>query len=140
MKVLIVEDDHFYAQFISEFLRDNSIETTIAQCAHEALSVDINDYSGAVIDIMLPNDAEASGITNEECRGGYATGIAIARRLLQRNAALRILFLSSGVASDEPEKWAAERSVPFVLKSESGCMLSKHALRRLGLVGQKKPP
>ena len=139
MKVLIVEDDHFYAQFVSEFLRDNSIETTIAQSAHEALSVDINDYSGAVIDIMLPNDAEASGITNEESRGGYATGIAVARRLLEKNAALRILFLSSGVAGDEAEKWAAEHSLPFILKSESSNAL-KQALRGLDLVGQKQPP
>ena len=139
MKVLIVEDDLFYAQFVSEFLRDNNIETTIAQSAQEALAIEIQDYAGAVIDVMLPNDPQASGITTEECRGGFTTGVAVVRRLLQKNSALRILFLSSGVVSDEAEKWAGEHSIPFVRKSDSSKALTQ-ALRRMDLVGPRQSP
>ena len=139
MQVLIVEDDQFYGQFISEFLRDNSIETTTAQSAQEALSIGVQDYAGAVVDVMLPNDPQASGITAEECRGGFTTGIAVVRRLLQKNPALRIVFLSSGVVSDEAEKWAGEHSIPFVRKSDPSNAL-KQALRKMDLVGQRQSP
>src|SRR5271166_5102254 len=119
MRVLIIEDDSFYAQFIAEFLKDNHVESTVVQSAEEALAIDVAEYAGAVVDVMLPNDPEASGITLEECRGGYATGIAVARRLHQRYPALRLLFLSSGIISEEAEKWADEHSIPFVRKSDS---------------------
>ena len=139
MQVLIVEDDHFYAQFISECLQDSGVGTTVAQSAQEALSTDIQNYEGAVIDIMLPNDPDASGITTEECRGGFGTGIALARRFLQRNPNIRILFLSSVVSNGEAEKWAKDHSVTFIRKSDTSSAL-KQALGQLGLLGKKQPP
>lgn len=65
MQVLIVEDDHFYAQRICELLQDRGVETSIVRSAEEALS-DLTAFDGAVIDVMLPNDASLSGISHEE--------------------------------------------------------------------------
>jgi predicted nucleotide-binding protein len=139
MRVLIVEDDCFFAQFVAEFLQDHSVETTIVRNAQEAVAVDIRNYDGAVIDIMLPNDPDASGITAEESRGGFSTGVAIARRLLQKHPEIQLLFLSSGVINGDAEKWAKEHSIVFVHKNDSSDGL-KRGLSQLGLLGPKQPP
>ncbi len=139
MQVLLVEDDQFYAQFISEWLRDNGVGTTIVQNAQDALAVDIQSYEGAVVDVMLPNDPDSSGITVEESRAGFSTGVAVARRLLEKNQKLRIVFLSSGVPNGEAEQWAKDRSIIFVRKSDSSNAL-KQALSGLNLLGPQAPP
>jgi len=61
MKILIVEDDSFYAQYVAELLQDRNVETTQVQSAEEALAADITNYDAAVMDVMLPNDPEVSG-------------------------------------------------------------------------------
>jgi hypothetical protein len=73
-----------------------------------------------VIDVMLPNDPSASDITTEESRGGFLTGVAVARRLLKKKASLRTVMLSSDVTNAEAEKWALEQSIPFVPKHKGG--------------------
>ena len=103
MRVLIVEDDRFYAQFISELLGDHDVTPIVVPSAEQALAVDVQTYDAAIIDIMLPNDPDLSGITPEESRGGFCAGIAVARRLLQKNSGLRIVFLSSDVSNREAE-------------------------------------
>ena len=139
MRVLIVEDDRFYAQFISELLGDHDVTPIVVQSAEQALAVDVQTYDAAIIDIMLPNDPDLSGITPEESRGGFCAGIAVARRLLQKNSGLRIVFLSSDVSNREAEEWANSRSIPFVRKSDASKTLS-HVLRQLGMLGGKQTP
>jgi CheY-like chemotaxis protein len=116
MQVLIVEDDHFYASRISELLQDQGIEALVVRSAQEAVAADLIKFDGAIIDVMLPNDNQASGISLEESRGGFFTGIAVARRLLQKNPALPIVILSSDVHSSEAAAWALQKSIPFVSK------------------------
>jgi CheY-like chemotaxis protein len=139
MRVLITEDDQFYAQYVSEFLRDHGVETTVVHEAEGALAVDAKTYDGAVIDVMLPNDPGVTGISAEESRGGFGTGIAVARRLLTKNPKIRIIFLSSGVGGQDAQTWAEERGFPFIWKSESSYLI-RQALRGLGLLGPKQPP
>jgi CheY-like chemotaxis protein len=139
MPVLIVEDDHFYSQRISELLRDQELEVQIAQSADTALAVDLGNIDCAIIDIMLPNDPAASGITSEECRAGFLTGIAVARRFLQKKPELRIVLLSSGVENTEAEAWALQRSVPFVSKNEGYDSLIQ-TLRRVKILAGERAP
>jgi predicted nucleotide-binding protein len=139
MTVLIVEDDHFYSQRISELLKDQELEVQIAQSADAALAVDLGSIDCAIIDIMLPNDAAATGITSEECRAGFFTGIAVARRFLQKKPELRIVLLSSGVGNTEAEAWALQKSVPFVYKHEAYDSLIQ-ALRRVKVISGERAP
>lgn len=138
MQVLIVEDDQFYAQRIAELLQDRGTDSKIVHTAEEALAADLTPFDGAVIDIMLPNDAAASGITAEESRAGFLTGVALARRLLQKKEGFRITFLSS-VMNVEAETWAATKSIPFVRKGEGAGGLLK-ALRRLKIISEDRKP
>ncbi len=139
MRVLIVEDDHFYAQRICELLQDRGIESSTVRSAEEALRSDLTTLDAAIVDIMLPNDATASGITQEESRGGFLTGVAVARRLLQKKPVLRITLLSSDAANPEAESWASARAIPFVPKNE-GSEALLDVLRRLKIVSETRLP
>lgn len=139
MQVLIIEDDHFYSQRISEILKDQGLGVQIVQSADTALAVDLGSIDCAVIDVMLPNDAEASGITSEECRAGFFTGVAVARRFLQRKPELRIVLLSSGVGSTEAEAWALQKSIPFVSEDEGYDALIQ-ILRRVKILPGERAP
>jgi predicted nucleotide-binding protein len=139
MKILIVEDDAFYSQYVAEMLQDLGVETFRVESAQEALKADLESYDAAVVDVMLPNDPEESGITQEESRGGFGTGVAVARRLLQKNSKLRLVLLSSDVGGGEAEEWASSRSIPFVRKSDKSETLVQ-ALNALGILGERKTP
>src|ERR1700723_4115592 len=139
MRVLIVEDDHFYSQRISELLLDQGAQPTTVRTAEDALKVDPASFEAAVIDIMLPNDPAVSGITSEERRGGFLTGVAVARRLLKRKTALRIVMLSSDIANTEAEEWSSAQSIPFVPKHKGGEALLD-ALRRMGVISGLRTP
>jgi predicted nucleotide-binding protein len=99
----------------------------------------LSDYDGAIIDIMLPNNAQLSGIPSEEARGGYLAGIALARRFRQQRSALPLVLLSSDITGGEAHQWAREQDVPFVFKHEDrGRLLS--ALAKLGLAVEVERP
>jgi CheY-like chemotaxis protein len=139
MQLLIVEDDRFYARLISERLQDLAIDVKVVQSAEEAVSTDLTNCDGAIVDLMLPNNPEASEITDEECRGGFHTGIAVARRLLKKKPALRIIILSADVGNTEAEKWASERSIPFVSKHD-GYEALLRVLKQMQIISGETAP
>lgn len=139
-RVLVVEDDSFYAQLVSELLGDVQIAPTVVHNAENALAEDSLDYKAAVIDVMLPNDPNLSGITDSESRAGFNTGICVARRLLARNPQMRIILLSSDEIGGEAEQWTASRPfTTFVRKSGPRAALVD-ALQKLGIVGERRMP
>src|SRR5882724_2373537 len=139
MKLLLVEDDFFFSQRVTEYLVDNGFEVVRVRSTHEALAVDLGEFDGAIVDVMLPNDPDLSGINPEEARGGYLAGVALARRLRTKKSNLPIIFLSSEVAGGEARQWAKEHGVPYVVKHEDRARLLG-ALAYLGLVTEVARP
>jgi CheY-like chemotaxis protein len=138
MAILIVEDDQFYGRQISEYVADNGVGTLRAHSAEEALKVPTGQYDAAIIDVMLPNDPDASGISSEESRAGFLTGIALSRRLLRQTPGLKIILIT-GIWNSEAEQWSKSNSIPLVLKSE-GQRAIRAALEGFGLVkGTPRP-
>ena len=84
MALLIVEDDPFYSQRLAEMLSDSSVETLQARTAEDALAVPSDSFDAAIIDVMLPNDPDVSGISTEESRAGFLTGVALAQRFQEK--------------------------------------------------------
>jgi len=138
MKLLIVEDDQFYAQRIIEHLRDQSVDSVLVQSAEQAVSADLSNISGAIIDVMMPNNVELSGISIEESRGGFLTGLCVARRLITKRSDLQILMLSSG-ANSEVQSWAAQKLIPFISKEE-GYHAILSTLKHMGLLPGDSTP
>jgi CheY-like chemotaxis protein len=115
MKLLIIEDDQFYAQRIVEGLQDRSVQTVVIRSAEDALDVDLDQFGGAIIDLMLPNDTNLSGISSEESRGGFSTGLCVARRLLVKKSTLQIVMLTSA-SNPEAQAWAGEKANSFYIQ------------------------
>jgi CheY-like chemotaxis protein len=139
MAILIVEDDRFYAGQLAEILADHGIDTLRVSTAEEALRTPSTLYEAAIIDVMLPNDPEVSGIGQEESRAGFFTGVALARRLLKEKPGLKIILITGDLWGSDSEQWARTRGVPIVLKSE-GQRAVRGALRGLGILKEAPKP
>lgn len=139
MRILIVDDDKFTNRLLTELLQDRKIESIGVHSAQEALAVDAKSYDGAVIDVMLPNDPSETGISSEESRGGFSTGLSVARRLAEKNSSLRIVLISSDPTSGNARAWASRMSIPFIFKGDGYAPLLQ-TLNRLGLLGEKSTP
>lgn len=139
MRILLVEDDMFFGQQITEALQDRGIEVSRAENAHDAVNASIEECDGAVIDVMLPNDPFLSGITNEESRGGFSTGVCVARRLRNKKSQLKILLMSSSAGDGTAESWARNNDVSFLGKDEGKAALLR-ALERMNLSAPLRAP
>jgi predicted nucleotide-binding protein len=139
MAVLVIEDEWFYGRQICELLDDYGIETLRAASAQEALEFPIESYDAAVIDVMLPNDPATSGISLEESRGGFLTGVALARKLRKGKTSLRVLLITGDVWGSGSEEWARSQGIPLVSKSD-GSRAIREALRELGIISDKAAP
>lgn len=138
MPILIVEDDSFYARRLKEVLIDMGIDASIVHSTEAALGSDITKYEAAIIDIMLPNDPDASGISNDEARAGYLSGVALARRIRQKKADFPIILFSGYFGSFEGEQWARDNGIPFFPK-EDGPVALKLCLQQIGVIEDVKP-
>ncbi len=138
MPILIVEDDSFYALRLKEVLIDFGIDSSIVQSTQAALGHNISKYEAALIDIMLPNDPDASGISNEESRAGYLSGVALARRIRQKQSEFPIILFSGYFGGFEGEQWARDNRIPFFSKEEGPGAL-KRCLQKIGVIKDVKP-
>ena len=137
MAILIVEDDRFYAGQLAEILADHGIETLRASTAEEALKVPSAQYEAAIIDVMLPNDPDVSGISLEESRAGFLTGVALARRFRKENPSLKIVLITGDLWGSDSEQWAKSQGIPIVLKSD-GQRAVRGALQVYGLLRERR--
>ena len=107
MKILVVEDDSFYAQRIRESLEDRGYAVTVAGSLDAAVQVSLEDYLVVICDVMLPNDPAKSGITEAETRSGFLAGIAFYRFMKKRGDATPFILLSAAGSTGDAGQWAA---------------------------------
>jgi predicted nucleotide-binding protein len=139
MQVLVVEDDQFFAQQIQELVQDRGAGVVLARSAEEAISGAAQECECAIVDVMLPNDPAQSGITNEESRGGFLTGVCVARRLRSQNPKIRIVLLTSTVGPGEAETWANNNGVILLGKDEGRNRLLR-TLEQIGVITSDETP
>jgi CheY-like chemotaxis protein len=138
-KILIAEDDRFYAQQTREILLDHGVQSEIVTNATNFLAFDFMRVQGIVIDVMLPNDPDVTGITFEETRGGFLTGIALVRRVFEKHRDLPAVILSGAPHGGEAQHWASLHKIPFVSKADSQRDLIQ-ALRDVGIIASRLSP
>ena len=139
MKALLVEDDHFYAERIREFLIDSQIEVSVARTVQDAIKFDFKGFGVILVDIALPNDPSQSGISLEEARGGFLSGVALCRELKKRGNQVPLILLSSDTMGGEAYSWAQQHNIPFVFKEEGPKAIIK-GLANCGIHIAKKAP
>ena len=134
---MLVDDDRFFAQRIAEMLNDRGLQVKQMSNVQDALSGASDEYAAFLIDVMLPNDPAASGISDEESRAGHLSGVALARKLKVKHPSIPIILFSAS-DSNEAKQWAQENEIRFVRKSDGSQVFLK-AASELGLFG-KAPP
>jgi CheY-like chemotaxis protein len=138
MRVLVAEDDRFYASRLSELLSDYGLDVVLAGTTEDALQISPELYDAAIVDMIMPNDAAVSGISAEECRGGYMSGVALARRIRKLKPGIKLVLMSGDVWLTEAEEWANLQGIPLAKKYERSLVIA--ALRQSGiLVGRPAP-
>src|SRR5258707_14639269 len=96
MLALIVEDDTYYSQVVSEWLEDRGFDVTRSSTLQDALLECAHDkHDVFIIDLMLPNDPSLSGVSVEESRGGFLAGFALAKRVRRKRSNRPIVLLTN---------------------------------------------
>jgi CheY-like chemotaxis protein len=139
MKILIVEDDRFFAVQLTEFLADNGFESQVAGSVQEALGTPLETFGCVISDVMLPNDPAVSGISPEAARGGFFSGVALCRAIKKRGFTIPLILISGGLISGEAGEWAAEQSIPFIFKDEGPRSILR-ALQGAGILASVPAP
>ena len=138
-RVLLAEDDAFYRQQLSELLTDHGLLVDAVSSATEALNGLKHSFDCAILDVMLPNDESATGISSIESWGGYRSGIAVARRALESRNVRSIVLLSGAPQECDASRWAEQNGVLFVSKTD-GRSGVRRALSSLGLIAGEPTP
>lgn len=139
MKILIVEDDHYYAIRLTELLSDNGFESVVAGSVQQALHMPLEGFGCVISDVMLPNDPAESGISPESARAGFFSGVALCREVKNRGHKMPLILLSSGIVGGEASEWASEQGIPFIFKDEGPHSLLR-ALEKIGVLSTIPAP
>ncbi len=137
-KVLVVEDDSFYCRRLKEIVIDNGLECVVASSLNDALKINFENIDAAIVDVMLPNSPEQTGISLEETRGNFLSGIALCRKIHKMHQDFPIILISADIAGNEARTWAKMRNILFVCKTE-GPERIVNGLRTFGLLAEDTP-
>lgn len=109
--ILFVDDDPFERARLSAALRERLMRVVTATTPGEALEylrTSVSQVSLVVVDVMLP----ATGLDDElSTRGGFHSGIELARTILNRHPGLRVVGCSR---LSEAEPWFREHTTGFI--------------------------
>ena len=101
LRVLYADDDRFASDTLCAALRDAGFAVDYASAVTSALSrAEQTTYDIAVVDVMMP----IGPLGFVETRGGFETGIALARRLKDALPGLKILGITQR-ETPETEEW-----------------------------------
>lgn len=139
MKILIVEDDQFYAQRLRDLLSDRGLDCTVAPTLQAAIKAPLSKFGGIIVDVGLPNDPNKSGISMKATRGGFMSGVALCREVRKRGHTMPLVLLSSDVIGGEAAEWASQYQMPFVFKHEGQSALIR-ALEKVKVINTPRRP
>jgi predicted nucleotide-binding protein len=113
--ILWVDDDVFFMHKLVGYVRDAGYNVLTAEGPDEALDI-FQKYQAqislVVLDVMMPHGQSFSPV---ESMGGYATGLALSRRILNEHPDIRILAFSV-VTDQDIMEWFQKNTVGYILK------------------------
>jgi predicted nucleotide-binding protein len=114
VRILLCEDDLLAKAWIATALRDGGFHVTDVDTVRACIqAVSDEHYDIAVLDVMMPG----GDLDWIETKGGFATGIAVARRLRQVRPLTKIVGMSQSPAV-ETVQWFRSNADGFVVKAE----------------------
>jgi len=111
IKVLWVDDDTLHTSALRGQFEDAKWRLTIATTVKDGLKVlDKEAFDGVMLDQIMPPD----DIGIEETAGGIRTGLALARRIREKQSSMPIVFLTIANTS-ELNQWCRENPPAIVI-------------------------
>lgn len=130
-QILWVDDDVYFVSHLIGYVRDVGFDVTLVKGpdeALEALSSDGYRIALVILDMMMP---PGKSLHELETKGGYATGLALARRVLRDYPGLPILAFS--VAADaETMEWFSANTSGYLVKPARTADVVRAIQRALG--------
>src|SRR6187455_3336188 len=125
-RILLCDDDAITTASMGAALRDAGYLVSEATTVDQCLSVAARErHDLALIDVMMP----PGSFEWQETKGGYASGIALARRLRQIQPDLKIMGMSNAPIA----KWCSGSSImrmaSFLSERHSRMQTSSHVGR-----------
>src|SRR6187455_1928979 len=114
-RILLCDDDAITTASMGAALRDAGYLVSEATTVDQCLSVAARErHDLALIDVMMP----PGSFEWQETKGGYASGIALARRLRQIQPDLKIMGMSNA-PNREMVQWFKHHANGFFPKREA---------------------
>jgi CheY-like chemotaxis protein len=127
--LLIVDDDKFLPIEISNILKDEGFQVILSNSPEDAIEkIQKENPDLVVLDVMLPH---GNLFTNAETKGGFDTGIALARKILAEYPAIRVMAYTNRISRDT-KSWFETRGLEYIRKGEPPEILVKSIRRALG--------
>jgi DNA-binding response OmpR family regulator len=138
--VLIVEDDVYFSILLAEVFTDIGFEVVKCSSPDKALKLcEKRNFSLWLIDAMLPNVSSTSGISDEEARGGFQTGIAVLRRLRSKYTKTPSIVIT-GYPNAEIQKWCRETGAQYLIKPFNRVTLIENVNKLLDIKAPVRQP
>jgi DNA-binding response OmpR family regulator len=131
MKILWVDDDVFFMTKLVGHVRDAGYDVILAEGPDEALALFRENYQEiglVVLDIMMPHGRELNAV---ETMAGYATGLALARKIREELHAMPLLALSV-VTDHETMDWFRKNTAGYLVKPVSPGEVVRMITKALG--------
>jgi predicted nucleotide-binding protein len=131
-KILVVEDDQYFLSMVCEMLTDINCIPVACSTPQDSLDFSSKEHFDLfLVDAMLPNYPEMSGIGDLEARGGFQTGVALLRKLQDRFKGTPAILFTGGPNADI-RRWCHESGVEYMLKPISRNDLREAVERLIG--------
>lgn len=132
--VLFVDDDVYQAQAYIDALRDNGFDVVSCQSASDALHLAASQtFDAFILDVMMP---PGDAFDAREVAGGFRTGLAIARRLVELAPTTKVAALSTS-ADAEVVDWFESRGL-YIDKRQTHPSRLPRLVRRI--LDEQSPP
>jgi CheY-like chemotaxis protein len=113
-RILLCDDDVLAKSWMAAALRDGGFAVTEVSTVDESLRAATDQpYDAALLDVMMPG-GQLDWI---ETKGGFATGVAVARRLKHIRPDMKIVGISQSPSS-EAIHWFQTNANGFLVKGE----------------------
>ena len=140
ISVLVVEDDELFRHLMCETLDDLGCEAVGCSTVQEAFAAARREkFALFIVDAMLPNSPDATGIGSVEARGGLQTGVALLRRLGTEFKGIPAIVMT-GYPNAEVQLWCRESGVVYMLKPIERSVLRQTLEELTGSKGRKRKP
>lgn len=117
-RILLAEDDVFYAQSYRSVLEEagfDVVEATDATSGLIAFEKDPDGFAAAVVDMAMSPGPRFSAL---EARSGFHAGLALSRSIVRRKHDARVIGLT-GIPDDQIIRWFKDKRFPLLIKQRS---------------------